>query len=137
MLQSPLFLSFVTALGFGGWPLVARAIGLPPLGIAILLSVGTLALVSFVGPVFFPWTTISGKTIFLGLGIGVINGFAFLAYSKLVATLEWDVSTYVPVALALMLIVPAIGGPLFFKEDFSVEKFAGIVSILIGIYLLR
>jgi uncharacterized membrane protein len=137
MLNNPLFLSLIAACCFGGWPFIVRAIGLPPLGVAVFLSAGTLMLVFVAGPMLFPWNTVSGKMIFFGLLSGVINGIAFLAYSKLVAVPQWDISTYVPMVLALTLVISTIGGPLFFNESFSVVKTLGMVSILVGIYLIR
>ena len=137
MFQNPFFLSLVTAIGFGGWPLVARAIGIPPFGIAVILSIGTVAAVTAVGPLMFTWDTVSRKMVYIGLIAGAINGVSFLAYSRLVSSTEWDISTYVPIATALMLIIPVIGGPLFLNETLTMNKVVGTISILIGVYLLR
>ncbi|HAT68529.1 MAG: hypothetical protein A2481_02290 [Candidatus Yonathbacteria bacterium RIFOXYC2_FULL_47_9] len=137
MFQNPFFLSLVTAIGFGGWPLVARAIGIPPFGIAVILSIGTVAAVTAVGPLMFTWDTVSRKMVYIGLIAGAINGVSFLAYSRLVSSTEWDISTYVPIATALMLIIPVIGGPLFLNETLTMNKVVGTISILIGVYLIR
>lgn len=137
MLQNPFFLSLIAAVGFGGWPLVARAAGIPPFGIAVILSIGSVAAVTAVGPIMFTWDAVTRKMIYVGLLAGVINGISFLAYSKLVSNTAWDISTYVPLVIALMLIVPVIGGPLFFYENFSQSKAFGILAILLGVYLIR
>ncbi|MHB1118419.1 MAG: hypothetical protein ACYCZ7_02785 [Minisyncoccota bacterium] len=137
MFQNPFSLSLVVALGFGGWPLIVRAAGIPPLGIAVILSIGTLASVTTVGPFLFSWDAVTRKMIYIGLLAGAVNGISFLAYSKLVANPAWDISVYVPIAIALMLIVPALGGTIFFGENFSATKTLGVLTILIGVYLLR
>lgn len=137
MFQNPFFLSVITAVGFGGCSLVARATGIPPLGVVVLLSIGTLASVSTVGPLLFSWDTIPKKMIYIGLLIGFVNGVSFLAYSKLLSNPAWDISLYVPLAIAMMLIVPVIGGPLFLGESMSPNKWLGIILILAGIYCIR
>jgi len=137
VLQNPIFLSLIVAFGFGGWPLIARAAGLPPFGIAVILSIGTVAAVTAVGPIMFTWDAVTKKVVYLGLLAGVINGVSFLAYSKLVSNPAWDISTYVPLAIALMLIVPVIGGPLFFGECLTGNKILGVAAILIGVYFIR
>jgi drug/metabolite transporter (DMT)-like permease len=137
MFQNPVFLALVAAFGFGGWPLVARAAGIPPFGIAVILSIGTVAAVTAVGPIMFTWDAVSRRMIYIGLIAGVINGISFLAYSRLVSNPAWDISTYVPLAIALMLIVPVVGGPLFFGERLTGNKILGVIAILIGVYLIR
>ena len=137
MLQNPFFLSFVIAIGLGGWPLAARAAGIPPFGIAVILSIGTVAAVTAVGPMMFTWDAVTKKMVYIGLLAGLINGVSFLAYSKLVSNPAWDISLYVPLAIAMMLIVPVIGGPLFFGESMSPNKWLGIILILAGIYCIR
>lgn len=137
MFQNPFFLSLVAALGFGGWPLIARAVGIPPFGIAVILSIGTVAAVTAVGPMMFTWSAVSRKMIYVGLIAGVINGISFLAYSKLIANTEWDISVYIPLVITLMLLIPVIGGPIFFGESISLNKALGVTSILIGVYLIR
>src|SRR3989339_1835367 len=131
MFHNPFFLLLVTALGFGGWPLVVRAAGIPPFGIAVILSIGTVAAVTAVGPIMFTWDAVSRKMVYIGLIAGAINGVSFLAYSRLVSSTEWDISTYVPIATALMLIIPVIGGPLFLNETLTMNKVVGTISILI------
>ena len=137
MFQNPFFLSLVAAVGFGGWPLVARAAGIPPFGIAVILSIGTVAAVTAVGPIMFTWDAVTKKMIYVGLLAGLINGVSFLAYSKLVSNPAWDISTYVPLAIALMLIIPVIGGPIFFGECLTGNKILGVIAILVGVYLIR
>ena len=137
MFQNPFFLSLVAAIGFGGWPLAARAAGIPPFGIAVILSIGTVAAVTAVGPIMFTWDSVSRKMVYIGLLAGVINGVSFLAYSRLVSNPAWDISVYVPLAIALMLIIPVIGGPLFFNESVTINKVLGVLAILVGVYLIR
>lgn len=132
----PFFLSLVASFGFGGWPLVAHAYGIPPLATALIISIGTLASVATVGPAMFTWDAVARKAIYVFLGWGVLNGISILAYSKLISNDQWNISTYVPLVISMTLIISVAGGAIFFKECLSVYKALILVIIIICVYLL-
>lgn len=74
--------------------------------------------------------------VYIGLLAGMVNGLSFLAYSKVVANPEWDISIYAPLTIAMMLMVPAVGGIVFFGESFSAIKGCGLIMILVGAYMI-
>jgi len=48
----------------------------------------------------------------------------------------WDISKGALICNMLLALVLVVIGVLVFKEDFSVKKIAGLISCLIGLYLL-
>ncbi|MBI4085030.1 MAG: hypothetical protein HY432_00795 [Candidatus Liptonbacteria bacterium] len=133
----PFVLATISALGFS-WPLVSKAAQLTPIMTAIMYVIGTAVAVG-AGSQFFEFGAVpSTKAVFLGIVAGLLNGVAMISYSMLISNNEkWDMSVYLPLVIGLMLIFITLGGIFFFKEAATYSKMAGIVAILIGVYLLR
>ena len=136
MLNNPMVLAVITAIGFGGWPLITRNVGVSPIWTAIIVSSFTFIAVIAGSPAFNFGGNPMTRAIVLCTIAGLINGVAFLAYTKLVTTISWDLSVYVPISLSMMLLIPFFGG-WFLGEEMTISKLAGVAAILVGVYLLR
>jgi len=137
MLNNPMVLAAITAIGFGGWPLIVRNAGLSTIWLAILVSLGSFLAVMAGSPTFNFGGTPSSRALMIGLFAGLLNGTAFLTYSKLIVSQEWNLSVYIPMVVGMMLLIPVIGGVTIFAEPITPSKTAGVIAILVGIWLLR
>ena len=116
--------TFITAVGFGGWPLVVRGSTAPPLTTSIFVLVGTLApllALTFSGMEI----SANARSLVRPLLAGMLNGAGFIAYILLCMKKEWA-PTFVPVSLVLMVLVVTIGGTIFYGDKLD----AGKISVL-------
>ena len=74
----------------------------------------------------------SRKAIVFLIGAGVLNGFALLAFGKLM-----DTPKLVPVALAMMLMVPVVGAPFLFGDPFTRDRAIGLAFGVLAVYFLN
>ncbi len=128
-------LVLITAIGFGVWPLLARYAGLSSIATALLIALGTLFPV-MIGARFMPFNygQTSGRAIVIGLLGGVINGVAFLAYSRVVSNPELNLSVYIPAMVLISVFVTVVGSAFFFGETISINKVAGFILMSAAIY---
>ena len=135
-MNNPWLFTIITALGFGGWPLVARYAGLPPITTSLVVSGSTFlfVLAAALSPMFKLDSAPSGL-LMLGLLAGAINGIGFIAYTFLVSNQQWA-SVYIPITLTLMIAIIALGGVIFFQDSVSLNKVLGWTFAAIGIWLL-
>lgn len=126
----------VTAVCWGGYPLVARTAGHGgPRGTLVLMLAGLVpivAMAAWTGGVGWP----TGSAL-MKLGIaGLMMGGGLLAFHAL-ATGPMDASVSIPIVDVAMLLVSAIGAVCFFAESVTPQKAIGVCLLLAGIALLR
>ncbi len=126
--------SFLTALGFGGWPLVVRESSASPLATSIFVLIGTLVpllVLTFSGMEI----STSARSLIRPLLAGMLNGAGFIAYILLCMKKEWA-PTFVPISLVLMVLVVTIGGAIFYGDKLDAGKISGIILSLAAVWLL-
>lgn len=121
---------------WGGWQLVARASGVSPMWVAVIVTLASVPVVIFASGVLTHADQPSIQGVLIVCAAGVMLGFGMLTYSKLVSTPSWDLSTWVPIAAAGITAVTALGGIIFFGEAVSAKKAAGLILAALGIFLL-
>lgn len=126
----------VTALTWGGYPLITRTAGFSgPRGALILMLTGLVPIAIMAARAGGDgWPTTAGlvKLSIAGLmmGIGLIS-FHALAVGKM------DLSVSIPTVDVAMMLVSAIGAMLFFAEPVTLQRLLGIGMLVGGIILLR
>lgn len=134
-MNNGIVLCLVTALGFGAWPLIARWSGAGPAWTTTLVScVTTITVTCLQPPQLAAMPT--GKVASLLLAAGLINGIAWLAYGRLVADGELQISRLAPAASTLMIAFLAIGGVIVFGEALTREKALGVACAMLAAWLL-
>jgi drug/metabolite transporter (DMT)-like permease len=127
----------IVAVAWGGYPLIARGVGIGgPLG-ALLLSVVSL-------------TTIAAATLWTGverwpspaemirLGIaGLLMGIGLLAFNAVAASRNVEASVSIPIMDTAMLVVSVVAAVIFFAEPITVRKALGLALLVSGIFVLR
>lgn len=128
-----MLLCVLTAAGFS-WPLVARVAGTSPLATAFVVAlVGPLVVATFIPQ--FEWGTVNMRSLIILIVAGIMGGIGIVAYSGLISG-KWDISTYVPAALILMIVFLTIGGKLFYGEALSTTKIIGMVMAGTSVWLM-
>ena len=126
--------TFLTAVGFGGWPLVVRESSAPPLTTSIFVLIGTL--VPLLALIFSGMEiSANARSLIRPLLGGILNGAGFIAYILLCMKKEW-VPTFVPISLVLMILVVTIGGTIFYGDKLDAGKIVGMILSLVGVWLL-
>ena len=127
----------IVALCWGGYPLIARGVGIGgPLG-ALLLSVVSL-------------TTIAAATLWTGVETwptagdlarlavaGLLMGIGLIAFNAVAASRNVEASVSIPVMDTAMLVVSVIAAVIFFAEPITVRKALGLALLVSGIFVLR
>ena len=127
----------IVALFWGGYPLIARGVGIGgPLG-ALLLSMVSV-------------TTIAAATLWTGvevwpsradaarLGIaGLMMGIGLLAFNAVAASRNVEASVSIPIMDTAMLLVSVVAAMLFFAEPITLRKALGLALLVAGIFALR
>jgi drug/metabolite transporter (DMT)-like permease len=127
----------VVALFWGGYPLIARGVGIGgPLG-ALLLSVVSL-------------TTIAAATLWKGVEAwpgaadvarlalaGLMMGIGLLAFNAVAASRNVEASVSIPIMDTAMLVVSVVAAVLFFAEPITARKALGLALLITGIVVLR
>lgn len=125
----------VAGLGFGTWPLIARASEVGSAWITIIV-ICTTAITVLVSRVSHLSAVPTGRAIGLLLVAGLLNGIGWLAYGRLVASGEFEISRLAPAALILMIAIIAMGGVVIFGETLTREKSAGVLAAMLAAWLL-
>lgn len=134
-MDNGIVLCLVTALGFGTWPLIARWSGVGSAWITAIVScVTAITVICLEPPKFSAMPT--GKVTVLLLAAGFINGIAWLAYGRLVADEELQISRLAPAVSMIMIAVLAIGGVIIFGEEITLKKMMGVVCAVLATWLL-
>lgn len=126
----------LTALCWGGYPLVSRSAGYGSargaliLMLAGLLPIGIMAARSAQAG----WPSSAG--LIKLLIAGVMMGVGLIAFHAL-ASSSMDASVSIPIVDVAMLMVSAIGAMTLFSEPVTLQRLAGIALMLAGIALIR
>jgi uncharacterized membrane protein len=134
MINAALFYSIILALTFGFCPLIARLSGLTPGWTSAFLALGTLPIV--VCGFWYGGAVPAGRSLIIGLLAGVINGVGLMAYGKLTSG-QFEISRFMPIALAIAPAIIAVGGWIFFHEPISLNKIIGIIAVVVAVWLLH
>jgi drug/metabolite transporter (DMT)-like permease len=127
----------ITAIAWGGYPLIARSTGVgTPIG-ALLLTLSALAPISVAtiwhGVASRPSSSELGKLIVAGMMMGIgTTAFNFVANSR-----QLEASISVPIIDTLMLLVTVAAAVVFFAEPITIKKMIGIALLVAGIVVLR
>ena len=133
----PALLSIFAAIGFGGWPLIARLSQASSLWINVVLTVTTGLFVSLaLAKDLVAQTRPSLSALGLLALAGAINAIGFLAYGKVIGNPEWEISQFLPLVVITMTLVTGLGGILFFGEVLTVKKVLGLALALVAAWLL-
>lgn len=134
-MNNGILLCIFTALGFGAWPLLARVARVNDAWATTIVLIVTTFGVTLVqkGGLQNPPSLMALGLLALG---GAANAVGMLAYGKLVADTQFQVSSLAPAALIGMIAVIAIGGIVFFHESLTWTKGSGICLALVGAWLL-
>lgn len=124
----------IGVLCWGSWPLVAQASNLKdPIVRGFLISiVTTLGFVPFLSGRISLHTLTSDGALFLFVA-GVLNFAGHYLFPRLQVTTGGQLSFYMPLILALCILVSAIGGLLFFGDTITWPKTFFTAWIMIGV----
>lgn len=126
----------LTALFWGGYPLVARSAGEGGARATLVLMIaGLLPIVlAVISDGAAPWPD---KVALTKLSVaGVMMGCGLLAFHAL-ATGSMEASISIPIVDIAMLLVSAFGAILVFSEPLTARKLVGTGILLVGIALLH
>mgnify|MGYP001596486615 CR=1 FL=1 len=130
-----LFATLLVAIGFGGWPLVARLSGVHNAwATTIVMSFTTIVtgVVQFREMAAHP-ADVNLRTICLIAVPCIMNAGAMLLYSKYVM----PSSVLIAVMVAAMMLVPIIGGRILFGDVITTDKVIGMSLALGAVYFLN
>jgi len=134
-MNNGLILCLMTAIGFGGWPLIARFAGTNSawtgfvvMGASVLIS--TIFYRNEIRDVPNAWPM---ALLLIG---GIANGIGMVAYTKLVTDQQFGMSSWAPAALTLMVVFMTIAGAAVFKEAFPATKVLGLALACTGTWLM-
>jgi drug/metabolite transporter (DMT)-like permease len=126
----------ITALCFGGWPLIARSAG--KTGVTGSLIMASLATIPIAIAVLYQGVQLPSVDSFKFLVFaGLVMGTGFIAYNVAITHPLSQVSITVPTISALMVVVTTMGGFFFFGEPLTKSKLMGAAFVIIGIVILR
>jgi drug/metabolite transporter (DMT)-like permease len=130
------FLIALTALCWGGYPLVTRSAGFEgPRATLVLMLAGLVPIA--VTAFFMPGAGVPTKLALTKLCVaGIVMGVGMMAFHALTNS-KMEASISIPMVDVAMLLVSAIGAVLLFGEPVTMQKLGGIVLLLLGIALLR
>ena len=127
----------VVALFWGGYPLIARGVGIGgPLG-ALMLSVVSLSTIAAATL----WTGVEGwpapgDVARLALA-GLMMGIGLLAFNAVAASRNIEASVSIPIMDTAMLVVSVVAAVLFFAEPITARMVLGLALLVAGIAVLR
>jgi drug/metabolite transporter (DMT)-like permease len=127
----------IVALCWGGYPLIARGVGIGgPLG-ALLLSVVSLATIAaatlWAGVEAWPAPADLARLAIAGLMMGI----GLLAFNAVAASRNVEASLSIPIMDTAMLVVSVVAAVLFFAEPITARKALGLALLVAGIAVLR
>ncbi|HYM33918.1 MAG TPA: EamA family transporter [Steroidobacteraceae bacterium] len=127
----------VTALMWGGYPLLARSSGVgTPIG-ALILTGSALIPISIVTV----WYGVAARPAFNEIGklivAGMMMGLGTAAFNFVANSRQIDASISIPIVDTTMLLVTVVAAIAFFAEPITTQKVIGIVLLLAGIVVLN
>jgi len=127
----------IVALFWGGYPLIARGVGIGgPLG-ALMLSVVSLTTIAAATL----WTGVTawpsiGDALRLAIA-GLMMGIGLIAFNAVAASRNVEASVSIPIMDTAMLIVSVVAAAIFFAEPITLRKAVGLALLVAGIAVLR
>lgn len=134
------YLIAITAICWGGWPLLARLSNTD--GAAYAPVIIASAIVPTIYYLFVhaspsaPASITIPSLVYL-IPAGLMMGIGTISFSLVIQSTELGLSSSIPMINSTMIVVAVIGSVLLFGDNISFQKIAGIATILAGIYLLR
>ena len=129
------YLMAMTALLWGGYPVLMKFVEISPAWAAALLTMGAVPM-GALGLLSKPALPSSKAAILTSIA-GLMLGGGMYFFSKL---LMWDgleIGRIFPICAAAATVITAIGGMVFLGEPISITKVVGLAAIGLGIYLLH
>lgn len=129
--------SILAGLLFGAWPLIMKKSDLTPMAAAFTLTVMSLAVyLPFLSRQDYPKTGV--LTIGFGLAViaGLMNGFGTIAFQKMLADKNIEITVGILLVILTQVVVTAVGGSLFYSEPFTTKKVVGLFTAALAAYLL-
>ncbi len=127
-----LFLIALPALGFGGWPVIARFAGTTAAWTnVILMSVTALCMLGYNAPAMRAESVDSRQFVIMA-SAALLNSAALVAFGVLLGKYP----QYVPIAQALMPVVTVVGSAVLLGERLTWNNGIGIALIAAGIYMV-
>jgi drug/metabolite transporter (DMT)-like permease len=127
----------IVALFWGGYPLIARGVGIAgPLG-ALALSVVSLSTVAaatwWTGVEAWPSASDLARLAIAGLMMGI----GLLAFNAVAASRNVEASVSILIMDTAMLLVSVVAAMIFFAEPITLRKIVGLALLVAGIAVLR
>lgn len=127
----------ITALAWGGYPLVARSSGVGgPVGALMLTLAGllpiTVAVIWQGGAIKLAAPEVIRLTI-----AGAMMGVGLVAFNAVANSRQLEASISIPIIDTAMLIVTVIGAIVFFAEPITLKKAIGVALLVAGILVLK
>lgn len=130
----------LTAIFWGGWPVLARLSNTDATANApILIGFSLLSTLYY----FFVHGTpnamqsITASSMSYLIPAGIMLGGGMVTYSLTLQSVELDLSSSVPMVNSGMLVVTVICSIALFGDNITPQKVIGFVAVILGIYLLR
>jgi drug/metabolite transporter (DMT)-like permease len=127
----------IVALFWGGYPLIARGVGIGgPLGALLLSSVSLITIAAATLSTGVETWPSSGDVMRLSLA-GIMMGVGLLAFNAVAASRQIEASVSIPIMDTGMLIVSVVAAVIFFAEPITIRKAIGLALLIAGIAVLR
>jgi len=127
----------LTATCYAYYPVLAKIVKLEAMWLAILVNIGGLSVALAWNIIGTNAQKLTPKQIWIGLLIGVIAGIGTLFYSLIMTMEKVNLSTVIPIMLAMMPVMLAIFSYFFLGERiFIPRKMVALVMVAVGIFLL-
>lgn len=127
-----IFLIALPALGFGGWPVIARIAGTTAAWTNVILMTITAFCMFGYNMGAIRTEPLNNRQILIMTAAAILNSAALIAFGVLLAKYP----QYVPIAQALMPVVTVVGSALLLGERLTWNNGIGIVLIAAGIYMV-
>lgn len=127
-----LFLILLPALGFGGWPVMARYAGTTAAWAnVILMTITALCMLGYNAGVLRT-DPVDARQIAIMTVAALLNSAALVAFGVLILKHP----QYIPIAQALMPVVTVVGSAILLGERITWNNGIGIALIAAGIYMV-
>ena len=137
MTTKTLLLALVAGSFFSSYPFLIRMSGLNYVAAAIALQIGTMIVFAPLSPWYIDLRAIIVFSTLLALVAGVMNGFWHMAFQRLLATPDVEISRLTVVMVAVQIVVAMAIGNIFNGERITPIKCLGALFVGLGIWLVK
>lgn len=134
---STLIYVLLSAICFSGWNLLARKAGVNQYWLTIIVCLSTLVPVLIYGVPKLLHSPITLQAFMILCIAGVINGCGFIFYGQALGNEMTNLAVLLPILFGVMVLFSFLGGVWFFDEPTNKAKWIGVLSIILGIYLIN